>query len=497
MVQRLISATVIVIWLLIHQTINQQLNNVATIKGIACTDDVHVDENGITALNLSGTNKNCGLMPLVVPKKGFTFDIMVPESLDNKVLLELVFPNSSTSLKLSFASMFSEVGVTVNGVLLQSVKSHTFGIKVRTDGSFLMIPHNYESDAAVFPSLDKLPVYGPGMALLNTRLSYDTLGLNVLIRFPSEVRLIEFTSQSTSTILPTTKDVIDSETEPKSVSSRMPKAQQVEKEPTESTETVHTKSGVVMAVLVPVFVIVIIGVIAAVVVTIVCLRIRRKKQSSTVPALTSTSQNVPAPEGPFFEFLKPKNLKAKMTDHCINFNEYMAVVPAYPHEIGMFKRATPSDKEKMYNTFLRRIHDGEGRGSDERRWRRGFLNVGANCPIGYCTLSLEPEHDGVFGLSAERHDGNFYGMLVEGTGIMCSRYVANYVSNFTIIDMPSCSVIIDAARLPKEETVNKTKDRTFNVKWIIAICIGLALLLLVVIIVALYICSRRKKEDPV
>uniref|UniRef100_A0A7E4V330 Uncharacterized protein n=1 Tax=Panagrellus redivivus TaxID=6233 RepID=A0A7E4V330_PANRE len=126
--------------------------------------------------------------------------------------------------------------------------------------------------------------------------------------------------------------------------------------------------------------------------------------------------------------------------------------------------------------------------------RRGFWNMGTNCPIGYCTLSLEPEHDVVFGLSAEWHDGNLYGMLVEGTGTMCSRYVANYVSNFTIIDVPKCSVIIDAARLPEKKTVEKPKDKTFKVKLIIAICIGLALLLLIAGIVGLYFCTRFKKE---
>uniref|UniRef100_A0A7E4V434 Uncharacterized protein n=1 Tax=Panagrellus redivivus TaxID=6233 RepID=A0A7E4V434_PANRE len=125
---------------------------------------------------------------------------------------------------------------------------------------------------------------------------------------------------------------------------------------------------------------------------------------------------------------------------------------------------------------------------------RDYVNIGGSCPTGYCTLSLQPVHVGVFGLSAEWHDGNFYGMLVEGSISMCPRYVADGLSTFTVIDVPNCPVIIDAARLPIKETVNNTKDKTFNVKWIIAICIGLALLLLIAGIVGLYICTRHKKE---
>uniref|UniRef100_A0A7E4VKB8 ZP domain-containing protein n=1 Tax=Panagrellus redivivus TaxID=6233 RepID=A0A7E4VKB8_PANRE len=67
-------------------------------------------------------------------------------------------------------------------------------------------------------------------------------------------------------------------------------------------------------------------------------------------------------------------------------------------------------------------------------------------------------------------------MLVEGSTSTCPRYVADGLSSFTVIDMPDCPVITDAPRLPKKETVNNAKDKTFNAKSIIAICIVLILL---------------------
>uniref|UniRef100_A0A7E4UWE3 SUEL-type lectin domain-containing protein n=2 Tax=Panagrellus redivivus TaxID=6233 RepID=A0A7E4UWE3_PANRE len=125
--------------------------------------------------------------------------------------------------------------------------------------------------------------------------------------------------------------------------------------------------------------------------------------------------------------------------------------------------------------------------------QRGYVNIGGFCPTGYCTLVLEPEHKGVFGLSTERHDGNLYGMLVEGSTSMCPRYVVKYVSNFTVIAVPKCSVIIDGARFPKKETT-EPKKKSSDLKWFIAIGIVFALLLLVAGAVGLYICTHSKKE---
>uniref|UniRef100_A0A7E4UWH8 Ovule protein n=1 Tax=Panagrellus redivivus TaxID=6233 RepID=A0A7E4UWH8_PANRE len=42
-----------------------------------------------------------------------------------------------------------------------------------------------------------------------------------------------------------------------------------------------------------------------------------------------------------------------------------------------------------------------------------YNNVGGSCPPGgYCTVSLEPEHDGVFALVAEDHDGNWVLIII-------------------------------------------------------------------------------------
>uniref|UniRef100_A0A7E4V372 Uncharacterized protein n=1 Tax=Panagrellus redivivus TaxID=6233 RepID=A0A7E4V372_PANRE len=118
--------------------------------------------------------------------------------------------------------------------------------------------------------------------------------------------------------------------------------------------------------------------------------------------------------------------------------------------------------------------------SDPKASRRELMdkyhNVGGSCPPGgYCTLKLEPEHNGVFGLAAERHHGNIYGIFVDGFESMCPRYIVDGRSNFTVIDVPDCPVIIDGARLPKEEVVKSDKGDSY--KWLIIVCVGLLALL--------------------
>uniref|UniRef100_A0A7E5A1Q3 DUF4793 domain-containing protein n=1 Tax=Panagrellus redivivus TaxID=6233 RepID=A0A7E5A1Q3_PANRE len=124
--------------------------------------------------------------------------------------------------------------------------------------------------------------------------------------------------------------------------------------------------------------------------------------------------------------------------------------------------------------------------------RQKYFNVGWNCPPKTCTLSIEPEK-GVFGLAMERHDGNYYGMFVDDTNSWCPRYVIDSRMNFTVIDMPDCSVIIDGALLPKDDVPESKGDS--SMKWvIIGICIGIAVLLLIVVVIALYCCIRLKKK---
>uniref|UniRef100_A0A7E4W462 Uncharacterized protein n=1 Tax=Panagrellus redivivus TaxID=6233 RepID=A0A7E4W462_PANRE len=125
--------------------------------------------------------------------------------------------------------------------------------------------------------------------------------------------------------------------------------------------------------------------------------------------------------------------------------------------------------------------------------RQKYFNVGWNCPPKTCTLSIEPEK-GVFGLANEMHDGNFYGMFVDGSRSWCPRHIVDGRMNFTVIDMPDCPVIIDGALLPKDDVPEPKRDSFM--KWVItAICIGIAVvLLLIVVAIALYCCIRSKKK---
>uniref|UniRef100_A0A7E4W183 Secreted protein n=1 Tax=Panagrellus redivivus TaxID=6233 RepID=A0A7E4W183_PANRE len=126
--------------------------------------------------------------------------------------------------------------------------------------------------------------------------------------------------------------------------------------------------------------------------------------------------------------------------------------------------------------------------------RRLYRNVGGSCPQDCCTLWMDLESKAVFGLGGEVHNNNFYGMLVEGNSITCPRYAVNGRSNFTVVKLPNCPVIVDVAQLPKDEETNDNEKSDSSMKWIIAICVGLGLLLIIAVVVGFCLCMRLKKK---
>uniref|UniRef100_A0A7E4VTD9 Uncharacterized protein n=1 Tax=Panagrellus redivivus TaxID=6233 RepID=A0A7E4VTD9_PANRE len=124
-----------------------------------------------------------------------------------------------------------------------------------------------------------------------------------------------------------------------------------------------------------------------------------------------------------------------------------------------------------------------------------YHNVGHKCPLDSCKLWMETD-GGVYGIAMERHDGNFYGMLVKGSKSMCPLYFdKDGRSNFTILELPTCPVIIDGAMIPvKDETTEPSQTTSMN--WIIPVCVGLGLLLLVIGVVGIFIyCRSNRKND--
>uniref|UniRef100_A0A7E4ZS41 Uncharacterized protein n=1 Tax=Panagrellus redivivus TaxID=6233 RepID=A0A7E4ZS41_PANRE len=94
----------------------------------------------------------------------------------------------------------------------------------------------------------------------------------------------------------------------------------------------------------------------------------------------------------------------------------------------------------------------------------------------------------------ERHDGNYYGMFVDGTTSWCPRHIVDGRMNLTVINMPDCPVIIDGALLPKDDAPEPKRDSSMKWGVIIGICIGIAVLLLTAAVIALYCCIRSKKK---
>uniref|UniRef100_A0A7E4ZXW4 LCCL domain-containing protein n=1 Tax=Panagrellus redivivus TaxID=6233 RepID=A0A7E4ZXW4_PANRE len=122
---------------------------------------------------------------------------------------------------------------------------------------------------------------------------------------------------------------------------------------------------------------------------------------------------------------------------------------------------------------------------------RKYHNIDNACPPDSCTLFMALT-GGVYGLAAETHDGNLYGMLVEGSTSMCPRHIVNGRSNFTVLELPTCPVIVESAMLPKDKET-KPKPAKSSI-WIIPVCVGLVILAVVIVIVVIYFCIRSKKK---
>uniref|UniRef100_A0A7E4W4J6 Methyl-accepting chemotaxis protein n=1 Tax=Panagrellus redivivus TaxID=6233 RepID=A0A7E4W4J6_PANRE len=106
-------------------------------------------------------------------------------------------------------------------------------------------------------------------------------------------------------------------------------------------------------------------------------------------------------------------------------------------------------------------------------------------------MILEPQHSATWGLLKEVRDNNFYATYLDGHPKKCPRQVIDGRWKITIVDMTDCPVIVDGAKLVKENA-DKPKNTNVSMKWVIAICVGVVLLLLVIVIAGIYFYMRFK-----
>uniref|UniRef100_A0A7E4VVB4 Cadherin domain-containing protein n=1 Tax=Panagrellus redivivus TaxID=6233 RepID=A0A7E4VVB4_PANRE len=116
-------------------------------------------------------------------------------------------------------------------------------------------------------------------------------------------------------------------------------------------------------------------VMAAVIEAVYAIRRIRRKRSATGLLQTPTTR-VTYPSNKIHRFNIPIDPNSRITDHGINFNDYLAVVPAYPEEIREFENAEQKKKDEMYVGFLERIHAAE---RTENRGSKCKLNVSVLC----------------------------------------------------------------------------------------------------------------------
>uniref|UniRef100_A0A7E4ZUX6 CUB domain-containing protein n=1 Tax=Panagrellus redivivus TaxID=6233 RepID=A0A7E4ZUX6_PANRE len=126
-----------------------------------------------------------------------------------------------------------------------------------------------------------------------------------------------------------------------------------------------------------------------------------------------------------------------------------------------------------------------------REEERAYYNFGEVCPLGTCALAVEAETAWYLSLD-KRYDG-FYARFYDENPRACPRKVINNRTNFTIIELPECPVIVNEAKIPQDDKPKKNNSQA--TVGIIAVCMVIIILLLVIIIIAGYCIYKRSKRQ--
>uniref|UniRef100_A0A7E4V5W3 Uncharacterized protein n=1 Tax=Panagrellus redivivus TaxID=6233 RepID=A0A7E4V5W3_PANRE len=123
--------------------------------------------------------------------------------------------------------------------------------------------------------------------------------------------------------------------------------------------------------------------------------------------------------------------------------------------------------------------------------QRAYYNFGEVCPLGTCILMVQATT--AWYLSLDKRDDTVYARFYDENQRACPRKVVSYRTNFTVLELPDCPVIVNGAKLPQGD--KPKKHTTKATVGIIAACVIIMLILLIIISVAGYCIYKRSKRQ--
>uniref|UniRef100_A0A7E4VLX6 Uncharacterized protein n=1 Tax=Panagrellus redivivus TaxID=6233 RepID=A0A7E4VLX6_PANRE len=273
-----------------------------------CVNVNHTD-NGTKSFRLRGSGHTCGDFPLVVSKTGFQLKVYTsPKSTTpNQGYLRIYFGN--VSVPFSFVNSPAELSIyTSNDIYLGRAILGVTTIEIQSNGVGFVAPQKTSFASIKIPSLEEFQRYQQDKVIIKFKIEWTNVN-DLVIELPNFIN--------------------NTKNSPPKLTTKTPK----------STKTVNytgnNESITNSAIL-----------------------------TSTARATSNATSKaswivIAAPSNEINRFNIPIDPNSRITDHGINFNDYLAVVPAYPEEIREFENAEKKKKDEMYVGFLERIQVAE------------------------------------------------------------------------------------------------------------------------------------------
>uniref|UniRef100_A0A7E4VN13 Uncharacterized protein n=1 Tax=Panagrellus redivivus TaxID=6233 RepID=A0A7E4VN13_PANRE len=313
----------------------------------ACVNLEQSDRSS-TSIRLRGSGQTCGQFPLIVQKTGFRFKVYIPHKSTDASFGSLQIYFGDLPVPLSFVNDGNEFSVfTKTDIYLGDATLDVTTIEIKLDGTGFVVPRK---PVAAFP-LMKFERHNEDEVTIKFTIEWTDVKDEFIIELPKHSNNNASAPPKSTTSTPTSTVTVDYTENTETTTSAIPTSPVREK----STATSKVSWIVIGAVVGSVFVIV---VIAAAIGTVYVIRRIRRKRSGTGLLQTPTTR-VTYPSNEIHRFNVPIYSNSKISDHGINFNDYLAVVPAYPEEIREFENAEKKKKDEMYLGFMERIQAAE------------------------------------------------------------------------------------------------------------------------------------------
>uniref|UniRef100_A0A7E4V3I4 LAM_G_DOMAIN domain-containing protein n=1 Tax=Panagrellus redivivus TaxID=6233 RepID=A0A7E4V3I4_PANRE len=300
---------------------------------------------------------------MIVPQSGhrITFKISPSNVLGDFGSVGFIFDGANVDMK--FANDLGGIRIqTGDGAFLQHGKDEVLILEVTADGMAYLLPRNPSSATVKLPPFNNAPRTTPNFRWIRLQLVWNDVNRQIELGFATGVSFEQVHDVTVSTEEPekpettTTTSITDENDENREAAGTSTPI--FSKISNANGQVFYSQIWFIVLMTIVATVIFLAFVLAVIVTIRFCYRRRLKSRrvtttTTTTPPPVQVAQN----ESNFYQFENPKDPKEKLKNRGIQFNQYLAIVPAYKHEIRAFKHATPSNKERMYNTFMRRSQE--------------------------------------------------------------------------------------------------------------------------------------------